>query len=242
MKKIIAFPFTFLYLIVYILILVFFHPIQWFAFRFFGYSGHKKAVDSMNITLIRSSLILGNTVSYTQENYPTDRPIIFVSNHQSMYDISPLQWHFRKHHPKFVSKLELGKGIPSISFNLRHGGSVLIDRKDKRQAISQIANMGKYIEKHKRSVVIFPEGTRSKTGVPGYFKPTGLKMLIKNSPSALIVPITINNSWKILKYGKFPYGMGVHIKIKGHAAMESTGDFDTLFKQIENIVTKDIII
>ena len=70
----------------------------------------------------------------------------------------------RKHHPKFVSKMELGKGIPSVSYNLSHGGSVLINRKDSRQSLTEIAKLGSYIEKHNRTAVIFPEGTRSKTG------------------------------------------------------------------------------
>jgi 1-acyl-sn-glycerol-3-phosphate acyltransferase len=44
----------------------------------------------------------------------------------------------RDFHCKFVSKKELGKGIPSVSYNLRHGGSALIDRKDPKQAIPEI--------------------------------------------------------------------------------------------------------
>ena len=114
----------------------------------------------------------------------------------------------RANHPKFVSKIELGKGIPSVSYNLRNGGSILIDRKDAKQALREIAKLGEYIEKHKRSAIIFPEGTRSKTGHPKKFQPTGLKLLMKKSPSALIVPISINNSWKMMQYGKFPNGIG----------------------------------
>ena len=97
---------------------------------------------------------------------------------------------------KFISKKELGKGIPSISYNLRHGGSVLIDRKDPSQALPQIQKVAQYIEKTNRSVVIFPEGTRSKTGKPKQFAQTGIKILCKAAPSAFVVPITINNSWK----------------------------------------------
>jgi 1-acyl-sn-glycerol-3-phosphate acyltransferase len=51
---------------------------------------------------------------------------------------------------------------------LRHGGSALIDRKDPKQAIPAIKGL-EYIEKHHRSAVIFPEGTRSKTGKPKAF-------------------------------------------------------------------------
>jgi 1-acyl-sn-glycerol-3-phosphate acyltransferase len=61
---------------------------------------------------------------------------------------------------------------------LRHGGSALIDRKD-RQAIPAIKGLGEYIEKHHRSAVIFPEGTRSKTGKPKAFAQTGLKYYVR---------------------------------------------------------------
>jgi 1-acyl-sn-glycerol-3-phosphate acyltransferase len=147
----------------------------------------------------------------------------------------------RKYHPKFVSKIELGKGIPSVSYNLRHGGSALIDRKDSKQALAAIAQLGEYIEKHKRSAVIFPEGTRSRTGQPKKFQTTGLKVLMKKAPSALIVPISINNSWKMLKYGKFPYGIGSHLFFKVHRPLPNEGDPDTIIAKTEELITRDIL-
>lgn len=195
----------------------------------------------MNLCLVRSTHILGTRYSIRRATkIPANRPIIFVSNHQSMYDIPPIIWFLRKHHPKFVSKKELGKGIPSVSFNLRHGGSALIDRKDNKQALTEIAKLGTYIEKHNRSAVIFPEGTRSRTGHPKKFQPTGLKILMKKAPSALIVPISINNSWKLLRYGKFPYGLGSHLTFDIHSPIENMGDTDALLLQIEQKVTDGI--
>jgi len=157
-----------------------------------------------------------------------------------MNDIPPIIWYMRSHHPKFVSKIELGKGIPSVSFNLRHGGSALIDRKDSKQALVAIAKLGKYIEKHNRSAVIFPEGTRSRTGKPKKFQTTGLKVLMKQAPSALIVPISINNSWKMLRYGKFPYGIGSHLIFRVHPPMVNTGDPEILIAKAEEQITNDI--
>ena len=158
-----------------------------------------------------------------------------------MYDIVAIIWFFRKSHPKFVSKKELGKGIPSVSYNLRHGGSVLIDRKDPKQAIPTIKGLGEYIEKHKRSAVIFPEGTRSKTGVPKEFAQTGLKILCKNAPSAYIVPISINNSWKIVKYGFFPVGLGNHLTFTAHAPISvAEFPFEELMKQTEKAVIRGV--
>ena len=65
------------------------------------------------------------------------QPYIIVCNHQSLYDIPPLIWYLRQIHPKFISKKELGRGIPSVSFNLRHGGSLLIDRAKAKDALVQ---------------------------------------------------------------------------------------------------------
>lgn len=191
---------------------------------------------------MRCTHVLGTRYSFKNtQQIPTNKPAIFVLNHQSMHDIPPIIWYMRKHHPKFVSKIELGKGIPSVSYNLRHGGSVLINRKDSRQSLTEIAKLGAYIEKHNRTAVIFPEGTRSKTGEPKKFHTTGLKVLIKKSPSAVIVPISINNSWKMLKYGKFPFGLGNHITFEVHPPITPHGDINQLLEEVENTVTQAII-
>ncbi len=157
-----------------------------------------------------------------------------------MHDIPPVIWYLRKRHPKFVSKKELGKGIPSVSYNLRHGGSVLIDRKDSKQALGEIIKLGKYIEIYGRGAVIFPEGTRSRTGHPKPFKTTGLKLLMKNAPSALVLPISIDNSWKMLRYGKFPFGIGNHIKFQVHPPIKIEGNLDALLEQVEQTVVSSI--
>ena len=140
-------------------------------------------------------------------------------------------------HLKFISKKALGKGIPSISFNLRHGGSVLIDRKDKNQAIEAIKGLTVYLNKHNRSVVIFPEGTRSKDGTPMRFAKGGLTTLFEHMPTALIVPMTIQNSWKLMRWGAFPMDLGVTVSLKVHPPIpvDST-DADTLIAQTEKVV------
>jgi 1-acyl-sn-glycerol-3-phosphate acyltransferase len=220
-QKLLAYPLTVIYLICFGLCLVIFHPIQWFGFKVFGYKGLKNSVDVLQFFLMRCLYILGTRISfYNPYAISTDQPLIIVSNHQSMNDISPIMWYMRKHHVKFVSKKELGRGVPSVSYNLRHGGSVLIDRKNPRQALPAMIKFGEYIESNNRAAVIFPEGTRSKDGKPKPFKTKGLEILMKKIPSALIVPITVNNSWKTLRYGKFPMGIGNHIKFTVHKPVE----------------------
>ncbi|WP_340201356.1 lysophospholipid acyltransferase family protein [Ascidiimonas sp. W6] len=218
MKKLVAYPLSVLYFIAFGLLLVIFHAIQWFCFNVIGYQAHKKSVDVLNFFIMRCTNILGTRYSFKySEPIPTGQPIIIVANHQSMYDIPAIIWHMRKYHPKFISKKELGKGIPSVSYNLRHGGSVLIDRKDRAKAIADLREFAKYIHKTKRAAVIFPEGTRSRDGNPKKFAVAGLKTLFEFVPDAIVVPVSINNSWKLLEYGKFPMGIGVFVKFEVHA-------------------------
>ncbi|HLT51079.1 MAG TPA: lysophospholipid acyltransferase family protein [Arenibacter sp.] len=241
MQKVLAYPLSVLYLILFGATLLIFHPIQWICFNWFGYGAHRKSVALLNLCLLRCTHVLGTRYSFNNLHHiATDRPAIIVLNHQSMHDIPPVIWFMRKHHPKFVSKMELGKGIPSVSYNLRHGGSVLINRKDSKQSLMQIAKLGTYIEEHNRSAVIFPEGTRSKTGEPKKFYTTGLKVLIKKAPSALIIPISINNSWKMLKYGKFPYGLGNHISFDVHTPLAVSENVEELIDKVERIITSSI--
>ena len=170
MQKLIAYPLTVIYYLIFGLTLVVFHPIQWICFNVFGYQVHKKSVDILQFSLMRCLNVLGTRFTFSNpHNIKTNQPIIIVANHQSTYDISPIMWYMRKHHTKFISKKELGKGIPSVSYNLRHGGSVLIDRKNPRQAITAIKDFSAYIETNNYAAVIFPEGTRGKNGVPRKF-------------------------------------------------------------------------
>jgi len=241
MRKILAYPLTVIYFIFFGITLVIFHPIQWICFNLFGYNAHKKSVSILNLTLLRCTHVLGTRYTFTNPyKIPKKRPLIIVANHQSMNDIPPIIWFMRAHHPKFVSKIELGKGIPSVSYNLRHGGSVLIDRKDAKQALMEISKLGKYIEKYNRSAVIFPEGTRSRTGHPKKFQTTGLKILMKQAPSALIVPISINNSWKMLRYGKFPYGIGSHLTFNVHQPLDNSGNPEELIAKVEQVITSGV--
>jgi len=241
-KKIISYPLSVLFYFFFGIVLLVFHPIQWVSLKLGGYSAHKKSVDIFNFFLLRCLNVLGTRFSIENSyELPVDRPCIFVANHQGMYDIPPIIWHFRAQHPKFVSKKELGKGIPSISFNLRHGGSVLIDRKNGREALVKMSKFADYLNKNNRSAVIFPEGTRSRTGAPKKFAVQGLQMLFRKMPEATIVPITINNSWKLFRYGSFPMGVGVHLKLKVHQPVAvSSDDAESLVAQVERTITADI--
>lgn len=213
MNKFLGYIFSPIFYLFFFLSLVIFQPIQWVCYRLFGYKAHKTSVDILNFFLTYCDIFLGSSITFRNDHeLPLNRPIIFVANHQSMYDIPGLIFFLRKYHVKFISKIELTKGIPSISFNLKYGGGANIDRKDSKQAISEIIKLGRRMKENTWSTMIFPEGTRAKDGNMKSFQVGGIATLLKILPNALIVPVAIENSWKLVQYGSYPLSFGERLK------------------------------
>lgn len=206
MKKIIGFFLTPLHLIVLGLALLIFHPIQVIAFWIGGRKLQNKTLAGLTFFMTKSLYLAGIKLKYKNfENLPQGRPVIIIANHHHMQDISNIQWLFRKFDLAFVSKFELGRKIPSVSYNLRKSSSALINRKDRRQAITEILKLAQHIEENNSVACIFPEGTRKHGGsLLRDFKPAGTAALIKKAPSAIIVPVAISGTWKL----KFPFPVG----------------------------------
>ncbi len=240
--KILSYILSPIFVLVFFLLLIIFHPLQWIALNVFGQNAHGKVVAVLNYFLVKSLLIIGVPIRViNKQTIPENTSIIFVSNHQSTFDIPPIGWFFRKYHPKFVSKIELGKGIPSVSYNLRNGGAALINRKDPKQAISELVRFSKKIKEKKWGAIIFPEGTRSRNGKPKKFAINGLKVITKFNKDGYIVPLTINNSWKVFKYGKFPLGLGSPITITTHQPIKIDSlPFDELISKVETVIKEHI--
>ena len=242
MKKIIAYPFSIIFYLAFGLVLVIFHAYQFIAHRGFGYQAHKISVDWLNFFIMCCLNLLGTRIYFENPyNLKNDVPHIIVANHQSMFDIPPLIWYLRKIHPKFISKKELGKGIPSVSYNLRHGGSVLIDRNDRESAVEAIKGFGEYLCKTNRTGVIFPEGTRSRDGKLKRFSENGLRNLIENCPRAIVIPVSIDNSWQLQKFGMFPLPIGVKIRFKVHKPIEiKSHKFDEIMEYSRGVIVKEL--
>lgn len=243
LKKLISYLLSVVFYIYYVSVILIFLPIQWLAFNLGGYQAHKKSADSLSYLMMTSLYILGTRIKFiNKQDLPKNVPLIIVSNHQSIYDIPPIVFYLRKFHPKFVAKIELSKGFPSVSYFLRHGGNVLIDRGDPKQSLHALLNFGKYIEENNRSAVIFPEGTRSIDGIPKTFSDNGLKIIMRNAPSAYIVPITINNAWQLSSVGTFPMDLGIKMSFEVHEPIKCDSmHFDELFQKTEKII-KDAIV
>ncbi len=212
MKGAAKFLLSAVYLIYFSLILLIFHAAQVVAFWLGGRKAQKPVADWMNRLIMQGWMLTGSTHRFLFEyTPPTDRPLIFVANHQSMFDISPIAWYLRRYNPVFVSKIELGRGTPSISYNLRKSGAALVDRKDSRQALSEIGRLGKRLKDGTCSVVIFPEGTRSRDGQPKPFAGAGLAILLRKCPNALIMPVAITGTGRFNPNGLFPLRLFSHM-------------------------------
>jgi 1-acyl-sn-glycerol-3-phosphate acyltransferase len=140
------------------------------------------------------------------------RSYIIVSNHQSMFDMpihgSIFFWNF----PKYIAKKELAKWIPSVSVHLRHGGHAIIDRRDRASAVHAIEKLAREVVNEGFSAVIFPEGTRGKNGMLKPFKPAGTVALLKQAPDAPVVPVCIDESWRLMEHGLLPLPVGITLR------------------------------
>lgn len=128
------------------------------------------------------------------ENLPKNEPVVFISNHQGNFDIAIFMAYIDT--PKgYVAKVETKK-IPMISTWMTYMHCVFMDRSSLKAAASAIIEGVKTI-KEGHSLVIFPEGTRSRSDEMGEFKAGSFKLATK--PKVPIVPVTINGSYKLME-------------------------------------------
>ena len=139
--------------------------------------------------------VAGASVKVTgAENVPLDRTVLFVSNHQGSFDIPIMLGCIDK--PKaFIAKVELLK-MPIISTWMKQLNCVFLDRNDPRQSLRTMNEATEYLKKG-YSMVIFPEGTRSKGRTMGEFKAGSLRIGMK--AGVPIIPVTIKGSFKLME-------------------------------------------
>jgi 1-acyl-sn-glycerol-3-phosphate acyltransferase len=102
-----------------------------------------------------------------------------------------------------IAKIEL-KSIPILGWVMSTAGHVFIDRKNKEKAFSSLENSKKTLNINSKSVLIFPEGTRTQNGELLNFKTGGLKMAI--DLGIPVVPIACKGTYEMLKKGSRKIG------------------------------------
>lgn len=157
-----------------------------------------------------------------------------ISNHQSMFDIVLIGGLLFTNFPKYVAKKELGRGLPSISLNLRHGGNAVIDRKDRQQAVEIITEMARTAQRRNVSVAIFPEGTRSRDGRLQKFKRAGSQALLQGADELPVVPVAVDGAWRLLAHNLRPVPFGTTVRVRfGDPIERTSGDSAVVAKQAE---------
>jgi len=131
------------------------------------------------------------------EHIPRDQPVIYASNHSSMFDI----WALFVTLPgsvRFVAKRELFK-IPLLGRAMLAAGHIPIDRAARKKAFEAYDEAARTIRQGTSSIVVFPEGTRSRTGELLPFKnaPFGLAI----AAQVPIVPVYVHHTFEILPKG-----------------------------------------
>lgn len=139
--------------------------------------------------------IAGVTVTVTGlENIPKDTAVVFTPNHQSNYDI-PLLLTYLDQPYALVAKEETDK-IPLVRTWMRLLDCVFINRKSPRHAMESMNEAGELLKTGK-SLIVFPEGTRSKGDAMGEFKSGAFR--IASKVDAPVVPIAIDGSYRIME-------------------------------------------
>lgn len=123
------------------------------------------------------------------EKIPQNEPIIFTPNHAGAFDIPAIVLTAPKP-PIFMAKKELGK-IPVLKKWMDAVDCVFVDRSNKNSAHSSLQQAIDAV-KDGRSIVVFPEGTRSKTGELGEFRGGAMKIAMETG--AKVVPVLLEGT------------------------------------------------
>ena len=133
-----------------------------------------------------------------RENVDSQQSYVFVANHQSFLDVFAV-YGWLPNNFKWLMKKELRK-IPFVGTACAVAGHIFVDRSNPRAAMERLT----YIKAQLHdgiSTVIFPEGTRTKTGEMGRFKAGAFKIAM--DMGLPVVPITLNGFYKSMPSGQF---------------------------------------
>jgi len=173
-----------------------------------------------------------------RENVRTDRPHIFMANHTSDFDILIVLAHIPGQF-RWIAKKELFK-IPVFGRAMRNAGYIEIDRQNHERALKSLEEAARKIREGK-SVVTFPEGTRSTDGTVKPFKQGMFHLAIESGVP--IIPISIIGASGIMpkrslnvKPGRITMILDRPVDVSGYTK-ETRGE---LIERVRNIIIGNV--
>jgi 1-acyl-sn-glycerol-3-phosphate acyltransferase len=189
--------------------------------------------------------LIANTVGarvrlHGAENLPPPGvPVVYMANHQSYMDI-PALFGYLPVQFRIIAKESLFK-VPFMGWHLSRAGNIPINRSNRREAMRSIARAVERIREG-TSVVVFPEGTRSRTGVLQPLKAGSFKLAVQ--AGVPIVPITIVGTCRILKKDSLLFRPGpidVFVDRQIETADVSADQLDDLIERVHGALAKPLV-
>ena len=146
---------------------------------------------------------------------PPDGSFVFVSNHQSIYDI-PILFANMPFQLRIIAKASLG-AFPVLGWHLRFTGHLLVDRS--RAGVTTLRQVAQLV-RHGHSLIVFPEGTRSIDGQVGRFK--GGLFLVAVESGLPVVPVAVVGSRHVMRKGRLMTCPG-EVDLVVHAPIPTAG-------------------
>jgi len=171
-------------------------------------------------------------------NLDSDSQYVFMANHESGFDIF-LVFAALPYKLVFMAKTELKK-LPFMGWAMQLGKHIFVNRKNHLAAIASMDEARVSLNKYPRSIMIFPEGTRSLDGNLRTFKKGGVVLAIQTQLS--IVPMAIKGTFNIAKKGSFILRpqpicleIGKSINVSPYTIEDRVKLTETVFNEVENL-------
>ena len=185
------------------------------------------------------TILFGARIKVTVKNpanLDPNRSYIYMSNHQSNFDI-PVLLAYLPVQFRWLAKVELFR-IPIFGFAMQRAGYISIDRSNRKSAILSLKRAAEII-RGGVSVMIFPEGTRSRDGNIHIFKSGGFILAIDSGVP--IVPVIIHGTWPIMSKDRLrirPGNVVLEIEKPVETSPYSRSDKAELMEKVRQIITE----
>ncbi len=165
------------------------------------------------------------------ERVEPGRTYVFVANHQSIYDIPCLFWNI-PFQLRIIAKESLGN-FPMLGPHLKRTGHMLVDRSKPDRA--KIAGWANSLTSNGLSLIVFPEGTRSRDGFMNKFK--GGSIMLAMQTGLPIVPISVVGSRHVMKKGELTTCPG-HVTLIVHDPIATEANPEPSVEQVRALADR----